>query len=148
MLGDARFGGLSGAAAAAAAGIVLVAGAWVSAGSAGAATVPKARVQADNLRFCANWKTMCVSSDTNHRTRVKVGTQLIWIYKDSYCDAYVTCPGHNVKLASHAATTTVKTDGAVILRWRFRHAGIYHYKCTHHASQGMTGTIVVYQPRT
>lgn len=146
MLGRARFGGLSGAAAAAAAGVVLVAGAWVGAGSAGASTVPKARVQADNLRFCANWKTTCVNADTNHRTRIKTGTQIVWLYKDSYCDAYVSCPGHDVKLGTHAVSATVKTDNAVIMRWRFWHAGTYHYKCTHHAAQGMTGTVVVYKP--
>lgn len=143
-----RAGARYGLGAAATAALTLVAGAWVGSSTAGATTIPTVRVKADTFRFCANYKADCVSADTNHRTRIKRGTRVIWIYNDDECDRNALCPGHNVKIGTRTASPTVKTDGAEIARMRFWTVGTFHYVCTHHKQLGMTGTIVVYRPTT
>lgn len=101
------------------------------------------RVQANNFRFCKITAEMCsTTDDTNHRTRVLVDTRVKWIYKDTACDAFAACPGHNVTFA-HQGSGDVKEEGAVIYARVFHHTGKYTYWCTHHRGQGMTGVIVV-----
>lgn len=107
-------------------------------------TRPVKRVQANNYYFCNYSAPSCSSSDTNHRTHVVVGTRVRWIYKDAQCtSAYPLCPGHNVKVQGHPASQTVYTRGTVIKSMVFRSVGTFHYWCTHHRGQGMTGRIVV-----
>jgi hypothetical protein len=109
----------------------------------GSSTRPVKRVLADDFRFCRYAAGSCTSSDTNHRTHVIVGTRVKWIYYDNECDALAVCPGHNVKVGNHAASMTVKQDGALVFSMVFRSVGRFHYVCTHHANVGMTGRIVV-----
>jgi hypothetical protein len=127
------------------AGALAVTAIWVgtSAGQAGATTVPTKRVQADNFYFCANWKSSCSQSDSGHVTTVKAGTRIVWIYKDTACDAVALCPGHDVKVRTWTPSSTVKSDGTVIYRHVFKRTGTFHYLCTHHYNTGMTGTIKV-----
>jgi hypothetical protein len=106
-------------------------------------TTPVVKIQANSFFFCKNSASSCSSSNTNFKTRVKVGTKVKWIYKDSACDGLALCPGHNVKIGSHPASTTVKKDGALIFSMVFRSVGTFSYVCTHHKSTGMTGKIVV-----
>lgn len=106
-------------------------------------TVPVVKLQASNFFFCKNSSTPCSSSNTNFKTRIKVGTKVKWIYRDTECDGIALCPGHNVKIGSHKASTTVKKDGALIFSMVFKSVGTFSYVCTHHASTGMTGKIVV-----
>ena len=113
---------------------------------ADAGTVPKKRVQANYFRFCSYRKDMCTTADEGHRTRVAKGTRVVWIYKDTFCDASAYCPGHNVKVGQHPRSATVKTEGARIFAMTFNTVGRYYYRCTHHVTQGMTGKVVVYSP--
>lgn len=126
-------------------GALAVAAVWVgtSSSEAGATTVPTRRVQANSFYFCAYTKTACTSSDAGHVTKVRVGTRVTWVYKDTQCDAIALCPGHDVKVRTWTTSATVKSDGAVIYRHIFHHTGLYHYVCTHHSRTGMTGYIRV-----
>jgi plastocyanin len=127
---------------------LVIAAVWVGTASsqAGATTVPRKRVQANNFYFCAIVKTTCSSTDSGHVTTIKKGTRVVWVYKDTRCDAIALCPGHNVKVRTWTASPTVKSDGAVIYQHIFRHTGLYHYVCTHHKNTGMTGYIKVISP--
>jgi copper binding plastocyanin/azurin family protein len=106
-------------------------------------TTPVVKLQASNFFFCKYSATPCSSSNTNYKTKIKVGTKVKWFYKDSECDGISLCPGHNVKLGSHAASKDVKTENMLIYSMVFRSAGTFSYFCTHHKSTGMTGKIVV-----
>ena len=106
-------------------------------------TTPVVKLQASNFFFCKNSSTPCSSSNTNFKTKIKVGTRVKWIYKDTECDGIALCPGHNVKIGSRSASTTVKKEGAVIYTMVFRSSGTFSYVCTHHQNTGMTGKIVV-----
>ena len=108
-----------------------------------ATTVPTRHIQANNFYFCAYSKTMCDQSDAGHVTKIRVGTRVVWNYKDTACDAIALCPGHDVKVRTWTTSPTVKTEGAVIYKHIFRRVGIFHYVCTHHKNTGMTGTIKV-----
>ena len=110
---------------------------------ASAGTHPVKRVQANNFRWCKASAASCTTDDTNHRTKVVVGTRVKWIYNDGQCDAISFCPGHNVKLAHHKKSADVKTDGAVIKSMVFNSVGTFSYWCTNHKDQGMTGRIKV-----
>jgi plastocyanin len=112
-------------------------------GAAAARTLPVKKIQANNFRFCKPSETTCsTTADTNHKTHVLVGQKIKWIYRDTACDSYYICPGHNVTFKSkHSAT--VMQEGAVIYTTTFHNPGTYKYWCTHHQNQGMTGRIVV-----
>lgn len=102
------------------------------------------RVQANNFRFCKFTKPTCsTTDDTNHRTHVLVDTRVKWIYKDTACDSFAACPGHNVQFAHRGTTIDTKTQDAVIYTTVFHHVGKYSYWCSHHRTSGMTGVIVV-----
>ena len=107
------------------------------------ATTPTVKLQASNFYFCKYSSSPCSSSDTNFRTKIRVGTRVKWFYKDSECDGIALCPGHNVKVGSRKASNTVKTENALIYSMVFKSAGTFSYYCTHHKNQGMTGRIVV-----
>jgi plastocyanin len=111
--------------------------------AADASSRPVVRIQASNLRFCADSAAACTSGDENYRTRVVVGTKVKWIYRDAACDAIAACPGHNVKRRHHHVSPTVKADGALITSVVFNSVGKFHYWCTIHRGAGMTGTVVV-----
>jgi copper binding plastocyanin/azurin family protein len=106
-------------------------------------TTPVVKLQASNFFFCKYSSTPCSSSNTNFKTRIKVGTKVKWFYKDSECDGIALCPGHNVKLGGHAASKDVKTENMLIYSMVFRSVGTFSYYCTHHQKTGMTGKIVV-----
>jgi len=111
--------------------------------AAQARTLTVKKVQANNFRFCkASQSTCSTTDDTNHKTHVVVGQKIKWIYRDTACDSYYICPGHNVTFA-HRHSGTVMEEGAVIYTTSFHTAGTYKYWCTHHKNQGMTGRIVV-----
>lgn len=102
------------------------------------------KVQADNFRWCKASKASCSSTDDiNHKTHVVVGQKIKWIYRDTACDSYSICPGHNVTFAHRHSAGDTRMQGAVIFATVFKKAGTYSYWCTHHKSDGMTGRIVV-----
>ena len=127
----------------AAAVVGLTAGTAAPVGAESATSRPVKRVLADNFRFCKYSAGQCTDADTGHRTKVKVGTRVKWIYYDDQCDAIPLCPGHNVKFRHHHKSATVKEDGAVIYSMVFNSVGKFRYWCTLHEQQGMTGKVVV-----
>jgi len=112
--------------------------------SAPARALAVKKIQADNFRWCKASKASCSSTeDTNHRTHVVVGQKIKWIYRDTACDAYSICPGHNVTFSGRHSAGDTRMQGAVIYTTVFHKTGTYNYWCTHHKSEGMTGRIVV-----
>ena len=111
---------------------------------AAATTASVVKLQASNFYFCKKSAPSCDGSDNNFRTHVVVGTKVKWYYEDTQgCDPIAICPGHDVKVKGGHASTTVKTDGALIKAMTFKSVGTFNYWCTHHRGQGMTGRIVV-----
>lgn len=108
-----------------------------------ATTTPVVKIQANSFFFCKNSAPNCSSANKGFKTTIRVGTEVKWIYKDSECDNIALCPGHNVKIGSRKASVTVKKERALIFSTVFRSVGTFSYVCTHHASTGMTGKIVV-----
>lgn len=106
-------------------------------------TTPVVKIQANSFFWCKYSAPSCSSSNKGFKRTVLVGTRVKWIYKDSECDTIQLCPGHNVKIGSHPASTTVKKEGALIFSMVFKSVGTFSYVCTHHANTGMTGKIVV-----
>ena len=112
-------------------------------GAAQARTLPVKKIQANNFRFCKPSESSCsTTDDTNFKTHVVVNQKIKWIYRDTACDSYYICPGHNVTFKSKHSGTVMQ-EGGVIYTTTFRNPGTYNYWCTHHQNQGMTGRIVV-----
>jgi hypothetical protein len=108
------------------------------------ATRHAVKIQANNFRFCKASQSSCSSTDdTNFRAHAFVGQKIKWIYRDTQCDAYYICPGHNVTFKHRHSAGDTHTEGAIIYTTVFHNPGTYHYWCTHHRSEGMTGRIVV-----
>jgi plastocyanin len=108
------------------------------------ATRPALKIQADNFRFCKASASSCsTTDDTNFRAHAFTGQKIKWIYRDTACDTTYLCPGHNVTFKHRHSNGDTMTQGAVIYTTVFNNPGTYHYWCTHHQNQGMTGRIVV-----